>query len=228
MRRVSRSRILGLSLLLLGASACQRGSQQPAAQTSPPASPPGETRAAGAPPLPPGHPAVGEPGRPFAVAPPPKEAGRGASALRWAVPRGWVPESPSSGMRKAQYRVPGPGGDAECVVSYFGPGEGGDALSNANRWASQFRQTDGKPAPVPQTREINVRGIKVLLVEVKGTYVGGLGTGPSSQKPGYMLVGAVAEGPDANWFFKLTGPEATVSSQRSAFEGMIRSLSKGA
>ena len=30
-------------------------------------------------------------------------------------------------MRRAQYRISGSGGDAECVVFYFGPGQGGDA-----------------------------------------------------------------------------------------------------
>ena len=46
-------------------------------------------------------------------------------------------------------------------------------------------------------------------------------------KPGQMLLGAIAEGPDANWFFKLTGPEATLEAQREAFEGMILSLRRG-
>jgi hypothetical protein len=39
-----------------------------------------------------------------------------------------------------------------------------------------------------------------------------------------MLLGAIAEGPDAPWFFKFTGPEATVRAQRQAFVGMMRSL----
>ena len=45
-----------------------------------------------------------------------------------------------------------------------------------------------------------------------GTYSGGMTAtmAPAEDKPGYMLLGAVAEGPDSNWFFKLTGPEATV------------------
>jgi hypothetical protein len=42
-----------------------------------------------------------------------------------------------------------------------------------------------------------------------------------------MLLGAVAEGPDSNWFFKLTGPEATVRAERAAFEGMLRTLKAG-
>jgi len=46
------------------------------------------------------------------------------------------------------------------------------------------------------------------------------------EHPGHMLLGAVATGPDANWFFKLTGPQATVEAQNEAFLGMVRSLKK--
>jgi len=49
----------------------------------------------------------------------------------------------------------------------------------------------------------------------------------AGQHPGYMLLGAIAEGPDANWFFKLTGPEATVEAQRAGFEALLKSLRKG-
>ena len=33
---------------------------------------------------------------------------------------------------------------------------------------------------------------------------------PAEAQPGYMLLGGIAEGPDAPWFFKFTGPEATI------------------
>jgi hypothetical protein len=130
-------------------------------------------------------------------------------------------------MRRAQYRVPGPGGDAELVVFYFGPGQGGDAMSNARRWAGQFRQPDGRdPTAAMKTREADVGGLKVTTVEVRGTYSGGMG-GTVEEKAGHQLLGAIAAGPDANWFFKLTGPEKTVTAQKAAFEGLIRSLKKG-
>jgi hypothetical protein len=63
---------------------------------------------------------------------------------------------------------------------------------------------------------------------VTGTYAGGMGGAVSEPRPGFMLLGAVVEGPDANWFFKLTGPEQTVRAQRSAFEQMVRSVKRGA
>jgi len=114
------------------------------------------------------------------------------------------------------------------VVFYFGPGQGGDALSNASRWAGQFRQPDGRnPTAAMKTSEIRVGELKVTLVEVRGTYAGGMGGTAAGERPGYQLLGAIASGPDANWFFKLTGPETTVTSQRAAFEGLIRSLKKG-
>ena len=55
-----------------------------------------------------------------------------------------------------------------------------------------------------------------------------MGMAPSEPKPGYKLLGAVAEGADANWFFKFTGPEKTVEANRAAFEGMLKSLKRGA
>lgn len=164
------------------------------------------------------------------IAPPPEGTGTGSSGMSWIVPKGWIEEQPSSSMRRAQYRVPGTGGDGECAVFYFGPGQGGDPRSNAMRWAGQFVQPDGKSSEAAtKTSEMKVGDIKVLLVETTGTYTGGMTMGmqPAPQKPGYALLGAVAEGPDSNWFFKFTGPEKTVQSQRGAFDALLKSLKKG-
>ncbi len=51
--------------------------------------------------------------------------------------------------------------------------------------------------------------------------------GPTESFPEYMLMGAIAEGADANWFFKFTGPAATVRPERESFMAMINSLSPG-
>ena len=124
--------------------------------------------------------------------------------------------------------MPGSGGDAELVVFYFGPGQGGDPQANAQRWASQFVDAQGAPA-TPRTRGGNVAGMDVLYVEAEGNYQQGAMTGgPVEQKGGHALLAAVVEGPDSNWFFKLTGPKATVEAQRAAFESLIGSLRPGA
>jgi hypothetical protein len=77
-----------------------------------------------------------------------------------------------------------------------------------------------------KTSQLDAGGRSVLLVEVAGTYDGGMTmtAEPSTPKPGYALLGAIVEGPDANWFFKLTGPEATIASQHDAFLSLLQSL----
>ena len=180
-------------------------------------------------PLPPGHPPVGK-GEPAPSIPgPPPGSGSGSQGLTWTTPSGWTRETPSSPMRRAQYRIPGPGGPGECAVFYFGPGQGGDAKANAARWAGQFREADGSPVgDAYKTREIKVGDVAVLLVEVTGTYVGGMGSGPVGEgRPNYMLLGAIADGPDAKWFFRVTGPRGTLEPQRAAFDRMIRSIKRG-
>lgn len=184
--------------------------------------------------LPSGHPPVASPGSGPSVLPPlPAGSGTGETALDWEVPAGWVAQQPSSRMRRAQYRIPGVGaaaGDAECIVYYFGPGQGGEAHANAQRWADQFAQPDGRSSrEVMRTEELDIGGIRVLTVEIAGTYSGGMGVmgRPAQALDDFMLLGAIARGPDANWFFKLTGPRATVAGQREAFLGLLESLEKG-
>jgi hypothetical protein len=213
-RIVARVLIAGMPGLLLGG--CRRSEAPPAMAASPAAT------AAGAPTaLPPGHPPIDRAAQGGHGLP------AGVGGLSWTRPADWMEEKPSSGMRQAQYRVSGTGGDAECVVYYFGAGEGGDARSNAERWASQFTQPDGKPAAL-KTTPLKAGDVDVTMVEVNGTYHGGptMGDPAPKARAETTLLGAIAKGPDANWFFKFTGPAATVRAQRAAFEGMIRSLKK--
>ncbi len=218
-----------LALLLLTAvalapvGACDAA---PSADSSAAAAPPAQDTQS----LPPDHPSIEAPRAESVIAPPPTGSGSGEAGLSWQTPDGWLEEQPSSAMRRAQYRVPGPGGDAELVVFYFGPGQGGDAMANAVRWANQFSQPDGRSSQeAMKTESIDVGGIPVLLTEVSGTYSGGMTMmgGPSAKLEDHMLLGAVAEGADANWFFKLTGPAATLEAQRGAFRSLIESLSRG-
>jgi hypothetical protein len=154
-------------------------------------------------------------------------AAQGHGVIQWSTPEGWIEEQPSSSMRMAQYRVEGPDGDGLCVVYYFGPGQGGDPMANANRWAGQFEQPDGRSSlEVMQVSELEGARIPTRIVEVTGTYDGGMTmtAAPGAKSAGYMLLGGIAEGADAPWFFKFTGPESTVRAQKASFVGMMESL----
>ena len=181
--------------------------------------------------MPAGHPPVGVPAGSVAAGGPRMPivapGGEGGNAVVWKAPAGWAAESPANPTRRAQYRVPGPGGSGEFVVFYFGPGQGGDPASNAERWAAQFEPEAGK-APAKKTRTLTAGGMKVLVIETSGTYLAGSMTGGQvERKPSWALLGAVVEGPDANWYFKFTGPKATVDAQHAAFDGLLKSLKRG-
>lgn len=175
--------------------------------------------------LPAGHPPTGQTD-PNSMLPTPVMT-EGA-ALTWTMPAEWTDEPPSNVMRQAQYRVSGSAGDGQCVVYYFGAGQGGGPQANAERWADQFEQPDGRSSrEVLVTQPAEVAGMSVLMVEVSGTYKEGgmmMTGGPETINPEYMLKAAIVEGPDANWFFKFTGPEATVRENAEHFQTLVDSI----
>ncbi len=147
-------------------------------------------------------------------------------ALKFTAPADWISETPTSSMRKAQYRLPRVAGDpedAEMVVFYF-QGGGGGVQANIDRWIGQFTKADGSPADdVAKTSHKVSHGIPITTVDVTGTYVAGMGsmTTDSKGKPNFRMLGAVAESNSGPWFFKLTGPVKTVTKWEPSFEGFL-------
>ncbi|HKB08196.1 MAG TPA: hypothetical protein VKF61_07965 [Candidatus Polarisedimenticolia bacterium] len=162
------------------------------------------------------------------MAPHGQAAGGAAGHLTWTAPQGFIEERPKSSMRMAQYRLPASPGDTEdgeCVVYYFGAGQGGDVKSNLDRWASQFT---GPGSTTPKLSTSKAGGLSIDRAEVRGTYTPSpmaMGGGPEPQpKSHYMLLGAIVPGPDANWFFKCTGPEKTMEANRAGFDSLLASI----
>src|ERR1700751_3504745 len=70
------------------------------------------------------------------------------AGLKWTPPAGWK-SSGATTMRAATYPVAPVQGDsdaAECVVYFFGVGQGGSVQANIDRWEGQFTSPGGKPA----------------------------------------------------------------------------------
>src|SRR5215211_7098572 len=96
------------------------------------------------------------------------------SELTFRVPAGWVEEERTSSMRVAQYKLPKAPGDTEdasLVLYYFGPGQGGSAAANIERWVGQMKQPDGSAAKGAKDEHLEANGLKVTTVDVSGTYV---------------------------------------------------------
>ncbi|HYG61626.1 MAG TPA: hypothetical protein VEL74_03525 [Thermoanaerobaculia bacterium] len=140
------------------------------------------------------------------------------------LPAGWQSEPPANNMRLAQASVPGEGGAGQLAVFFFGPGGGGGVEDNLQRWIGQM---EVDPGTQPERGTLEANGFRITWVDVKGTLLPStMGMGPTTEQPGSRLLGAVVEGEGGPWFFKLTGPDATLSAQREAFFTMLRSVRK--
>jgi hypothetical protein len=154
--------------------------------------------------------------------------------LQWDVPGSWTAlDAPRSGPRKAAYKVPRAANDKEDVevhVLFYGTGSQGDVEKNFASWFDQF---DGDVAATAKRETFEVRGMQIEMVDVTGTYKVALAPprGAAKKSPvemvkkGHRLLGAVVRTADrGNWFFKMTGPDETVQSARSALRGLLDSV----
>jgi hypothetical protein len=146
--------------------------------------------------------------------------------LSFEVPSGWTSEQPSSNMRVAQYRIApasGSGEPGECTLFHF-PGQGGSVQANLERWYGQFTQPDGGSTEAKaRVEKFSAGGLHVTLVQVTGTYSGGMDS-TDGPRTGYQLVAGVVETPEAPWFLKCTGPEATMISAAPAVRALLSTV----
>jgi hypothetical protein len=151
-----------------------------------------------------------------------------AAGLRWTAPAGWKAGPPQT-MRAATYAVDAAPGDtaaSECVVYFFGAGQGGSVEANIERWKGQFTNA-GKPAPAVVSKR-TAHAIPMTTIDVAGEY-SGLGGPLAASRPvqGYRLLGAIVEGPGGNIFVKFTGPAKTIAANKAKFDQLLASFTKG-
>jgi len=140
--------------------------------------------------------------------------------VSWDAPAAWKKVDHPSKMRKATYQIPraeGDNEDAEMSVIQAG----GSLEMNISRWAGQFGK---KPEDVRRS-ERKVGDLKVTIVEIMGTFAGsGMpGVETPGPKPNQALLGAIVD-TSTPTFFKLTGPEKTVTAARGDFDKLVESL----
>lgn len=143
-------------------------------------------------------------------------------SIDFDVPETWIKEPPANQMRLGQASIPGPAGPGELVVFYFGPGGGGSVDANIQRWTDQM---EAAPGSNPKAETFETNGYRVTWIDVPGTLKAStMGMGPSVEQPNARLLGAVVEGNGGPWFFKATGPDATLAAERENFLKMLRSV----
>jgi hypothetical protein len=141
------------------------------------------------------------------------------ASVSWKVPDGWQTVPNPSTMRLATLRPPRAAGDTEdAELSVIRAGGSVDA--NVQRWLGQFDDA-GKD----EREERTVAGMKVTIVQVKGSFQGGgMMGGAPSKKPGWALLGAIVEAKGTPYFFKMVGPAATVKAAKVGFDKLMASL----
>ena len=153
-------------------------------------------------------------------------------ALRFDAPAGWVAVEPPEPERVAEFVVPRAAEDAEdaaCVVYHFDNGGDQDGAVEAQleRWTSEMLQPDGRPsADVATTSRFEVDGRQVTMLDVPGIFAAEVLPGSRMRyyKREFRLKAAVVESPDGPYFFKLTGPDRTVTRWESAFAALVDSV----
>lgn len=138
--------------------------------------------------------------------------------LEWTAPASWKAK-PLSSMRKGSYTVGADGpAAADFAITAF-PGNVGGDLANVNRWRGQLNlppiaEADLAKALMP----LEANGLKMGVAEI----VGG-----TAEQPMRML-GAIVPFEGSTWFFKLSGPDATVAGEKAAYLEFLRTVKAGA
>ena len=203
-------RPLALAALLVAAVACGGASEPPALGVATAAAPAPADTAPGM---------LSPHGGAGAVAPAPEGHRVEALGVVFDLPERWTRQAPSSAMRIAQAEIPGEAGPALLSVFHFGAGGGGSVEANLERWVGQVEVA---PGVEPERGGFEVGAFRVTWIDVSGTLLPtGMG-GPSEPEPDSKLVGGVIEGEGGPWFFKATGPAATLAAAREEFLAMLR------
>ena len=150
-------------------------------------------------------------------------------SLQFDAPEEWARQPTSSSTRLAQFELPrieGDTEDAEMVVFYFG-GEGGSLEANLERWTNQMLQPDDRPsADVATTTSFEVSNMLVTILDVPGIFAAEVHPGSKMRyyKRGFRLKAAVVESPVGPFFFKVTGPDRTVTRWDPTFTTLLESV----
>lgn len=173
----------------------------------------------------PAAPATGDPhaGLDLGGAAPQRASGSPVGGVGWEVPEPFRAQTPSSTMRAAEYLFPEEAGETAgtMTVFYFGQGQGGSVQANIDRWVGQFTLPEGTE-PSIERREVN--GLPVTVIDVTGTFNGGMGSGEGAPSSNQRMLGAIVEGPAGPIFFKMVAAEPLVARAVTPFEELVESF----
>ncbi len=147
------------------------------------------------------------------------------------APAEWKTVEPANRIIQFEFTAPASEEKAENRARITVMGAGGSIADNINRWYAQFDQPDGSATKDKSKAEvIEAAGQKVHMVDIPGTFKDSGGGPFFQQRPpvlreNYRMLGAIIETKDmGQYFFKVTGPSATVEKLKDSFRKMMQEL----
>jgi hypothetical protein len=139
------------------------------------------------------------------------------SPLKYQVPEGWQ-EKPPSEMRVASFAAPGPNGQSADVSVIPLPVVGRD-LELVNMWRSRVQlPATSDPEAVNQAKPVAIGAEEGRLFEFVSEQ-------PMMGKSRQRIMVAMLTRGTMSWFFKITGEDACVTSQKEKFLQFLKSVS---
>jgi hypothetical protein len=147
-------------------------------------------------------------GPPQMAAAPPNDSG--APRIQWKTPEGWT-EVPPSSMRYASFSAPAEdGGKIDISVVTF-PGDGGSDSDNVNRWRGQIGLAPiDASAVTAQVAPLKADDTTFSTADIAGDKT--------------RTIAAWTRRDGRVWFFKATGPNASVEKEKPNFVKFIESV----
>ncbi len=170
----------------------------------------------------------------------PRAAGDDASGpvvrlgtLQSRAPASWKEEEVANRrMRLYQFRIPHAEGDprdAELTLFFFGPGGGGSAQANVQRWKGMVIPPEGKTIDdVAHVDRFKVGDANVTYLDVQGTYrFKERPFDPNAReepRPDYRMLAVVFGSKGGPYFIRLVGPAKTVERHKKEFDDWLRNF----
>lgn len=149
------------------------------------------------------------------------------------APAAWTPVQPMSGMRSAQFILPGAdksgkrADDGEMVAYFFPTGDGGSQQANIERWSAEVTDAAGKPVK-PQISKSKSGMTMVTVLSLQGNYMRGANMLPGAQrKSDQTLLVAMVETSIGRITLQAHGPSKTVAAHRDSFLKLASSFAPG-
>jgi hypothetical protein len=150
------------------------------------------------------------------------------AGMKSTTPADWKPESPSSSMRMAQFKLPAAEGDKDgAELAVFKMVASGSVDQNLDRQRAKFLPAPGKDKVEEKKDTLKVGTAEATYLDLTGTFK--KKDSPMAEKftpvPGQRELYVLFDSKEGDsYYLVLLGPEKTVAKHKKAFEEWLKNF----